>query len=99
MQMHEGEQGECLRDRSDGMFRQQRGQPDGLVTQLAADRLLRMRGEIAFVEEEVQHRVHARQPGSQRVERRRLDVGRSLAQPLSRARQAFVHVRFGSEEP
>ena len=99
VQVHEREQGEGLRDRAHGVLREERGQPDGLVAQLAADRLLRVRGEIALVEEQVEHRVHARQPGPQRLERRRLDVGRSLAQPVARARQALVHVRLGGEQP
>ena len=50
VEMHEGEQGEGLRDRADRMVREERGQPDGFVAQLAADRLLRARGKVSFVE-------------------------------------------------
>ena len=62
VEVHEREQGEGLRDRAHGMLRQQRGQPDGLVAQLAADRLLGVRGEVSLVEQQVEHRVHAGQP-------------------------------------
>ena len=37
VEVHEREQRESLRDRSHRVLRQQRGQPDGLVAQLAAD--------------------------------------------------------------
>ena len=99
VEVHEREQREGLRDRAHRVLRQQRRQPDGLVAQLAADRLLGVRGEVALVEEQVEHRVHAGQPGPQRLERRRLEVGRRLAQPVARARQPLVHVRFGGEQP
>ena len=59
MQVHEGEQREGFRDRAHGVLRQKRRQPDGLLAQLAANRLPRVRGEIALVEQEVEHPVHA----------------------------------------
>ena len=99
MQVHEREQREGLGDRAHRVLRQQRGESDGLVAQLAADRLLRVRGEIALVEQQVEHGMHAGQPRPQRVERRRLDVEGRLAQPVARARQALVDVRLGGEEP
>ena len=56
------------------MLRQKRGQPDSLVAQLAADRLLRVRGEIALVEEQVENLVHAREARAQRIEGRRHEL-------------------------
>lgn len=46
-------QREGLGDRAHGVLRQQRGEPDGLVAQLAADCLLRMRRQITLVEQQI----------------------------------------------
>jgi hypothetical protein len=97
--MHQREQRERLGDGADGVLREERGQPDGLVAELATDRVLRVRGEIALVEQQVEHRRDARQSAFQRVERWRFEIGRPLAQPVTRPRQALVDVRLGREQP
>ncbi len=59
----------------------------------------RARGKVSLVEKEVEHRMHAGQSGPELFKRRCLHVGRGLAQPVARAAQAFVHIRFGGEQP
>ena len=99
MQVHERHQREGLGDRAHGVLGQQRDESDGLVAQLAADCLLRVSRQIALVEQQIKHSMHARQPGPQTIERGRLDVEGRLAQPVACARQALVHVRLGGKEP
>jgi uncharacterized membrane protein YphA (DoxX/SURF4 family) len=79
MQVHQREQCECVRLGANRVLRQQRGDPNGLVAQLVANRLLRMRRQISLVEEQIQHGVHGWQPGFQRVEWRRVHIAARIA--------------------
>jgi hypothetical protein len=58
------------------------------VAQLAAIRLVRMRGEVSLIEEEVQHVVHGREGRAKCLERPRLNVDQRLAQSLARPRRS-----------
>src|SRR5712692_4118893 len=99
VEVHQGEQGEGLWDCAHGVLRQEGGQPDGLLAQVPADRLLVMRRQVALIEKEVKHRVYAGEPRAQGIKWRRLKAGRNLTQPFAGTRQALVHVCFAGEQP
>ena len=98
MQEHQREQRERSRYRANRVLRQERGEPNGLVAQLSANRFFRMRREIPLVEELIEHGLHGREPGFQRVEWRRPQLWSNLAKPIAGAREPFVHVRVRGEK-
>ena len=98
VQVHEGEQREGLGKRTHRVMRQKGAEADRLLAQLDPDGLLRLRGEVPFVEKQVDHLLDGGQPRTERLERRRLDVERGLSQALARATEAFVHVGFRGEQ-
>src|SRR5229473_1081616 len=85
VEVHQGEQGEGLWDCAHGVLRQEGGQPDGLLAQVPADRLLVMRRQVALIEKEVKHRVYAGEPRAQGIKWRRLKAG-AISRSRSRAR-------------
>ena len=99
VEVHERKQRERLRHTPRGMLGEERRQADRLVAEIPADRRLRVRGEVALVEEQVEHLVDAREAGGQRLERRGHELVRGRrAEPVASALQTLVHVRLAREE-
>ena len=99
VQVHQGQQGKGRWRGAHGVGGQQSAQANRLLTQLGADSVLRARGQVAFIEQQVNDGVDAGQARAERFQRRRLRVHLAPAQPLAGAGQALVDVGLGGEQP
>src|SRR4051812_45923524 len=80
------------------MLREECRQPDGFLAQLATDRAVCVRGEVALVEQEVEHGVHARAPGLERGRWDLVEIRGDLAQMLARPSETLEHVGLADEQ-
>lgn len=86
VQVHEGQQRERLWGGAERMGRQDRREPPGFL-EITPDRVVGVRGEVAFREERVEDRLHGREPRGELLvreiggEQGRLPRRRSRARP------------------
>jgi hypothetical protein len=99
MKMHQRKQRRRLGGLSDRVIREDVGQPYRFGAELTTDGRVRVRGEVALREDEIEDRAHA-------GETRRVLLTRELvrgrwprSQALARSTEAFVDIGFAGEQP
>ena len=97
VQQHQGEQADALRFMRVDVA-QHAGQANGFGAQLAADQGLARGREIAFVEDQVDHRLHRRTPLRQGVIRRNLEGDARFVDLALRSDQTLSEGGFRHEK-
>jgi len=98
MQVHERQQGERLRRCAQRMLGEDRRQPSRLVAELATNRALCVRRQIAFREQQVEDGLDGREPRRELLVREIHELERRLSEASSCATEPLVDVGFRREQ-